>query len=208
MLIGPSNYYSAKFSSTGQMLRGDYNGLANNFERIVGIDAQDNVYILKHIPGQVANLATPGVCLTQNTDTAGNLTRILTKRDPNNNIIWISYLPNNDHNEFLSVRLDSNQNIYLLGNTQNDIPGLGTPSVFQENFVPYSISGIQQNNSYVVKLNSLGQKLWGTFSTSEIFDFKFYDGELYLASHYNSLMPGNLPIRVHFSPIHRRRISS
>lgn len=200
MLTGQSNYYSAKFSSTGQMLRGDYNGLPNNFERIIGIDALDNIYTLKHIPGQVSGLATTGVWLTQNTNTAGNVTRILTKRDSNNNVIWVTYLPNNDINQALSLRFDSNQNIYLLGIAQNDIPGLGTPGVFQENFVPYSISGIQQINSYVVKLNSSGQKLWGTFSTSEIFDFKFYNSELYLASHYNPLMPGNFTNPGTFQP--------
>lgn len=200
MLTGPSNYYSAKFSPTGQMLKGDYNGLVNNFERIVGIDALDNVYTLKHISGQVSGLATPGVWLTQNTDTTGNLTRILTKRDSNNNVIWVTYLPNNDHNAYLSLRFDSNQNIYLLGNTQNDIPGLGTPGVFQENYTNYLISGIQQDNSYVVKLNSSGQKLWGTFSIPEIFDFKFYNGELYLASHYSSLMPGSFTNPGTFQP--------
>ncbi|MCJ8155538.1 T9SS type A sorting domain-containing protein [Chryseobacterium sp. SSA4.19] len=200
VLTGPLNYYSAKFSSAGQMLKGDYNGFNNNFERIVGIDALDNVYTLKNIPAQVANLATPGVWLTQNTNSAGNVTRTLTKRDPNNNVIWVTYLPNNDHNEFLSVRFDSDQNIYLLGDTQYDIPGLGTPGVFQENFVPYSISGIQQNNSYVVKLNSSGQKLWGTFSTPGIFDFKFYNGELYLACNYSPLMPGSFTNPGTFQP--------
>ncbi len=200
VLTGPSNYYSAKFSSAGQMLRGDYNGLINNFERIVGIDALDNVYTLKNIPGQVANLATPGVWLTQNTDTAGNLTRILTKRDANNNVIWVTYLPNNSNNEALSMRFDSNQNIYLLGQTQYDIPGLGTPGVFQENFEPYLISGILQNNSYVVKLNSSGQKLWGTFSTPGILDFKFYNGELYLVTHYASFMQGNFTNPGTFQP--------
>ena len=199
-LTGPSNYYSAKFSSTGQMLKGNYSGLINNFERIVGIDALDNIYTLKNIPAQVANLATPGVWLTQNTNTINNLTRILTKRDSNNNVIWITYLPNNDDSESLSVRFDSNQNIYLLGYTQYDIPGLGTPGVFQENFVAYNISGIQQDNSYVVKLNSSGQKLWGTFSTPGIFDFKFYDSELYLVSNYSALMPGNFTNPGTFQP--------
>ncbi|GEN78178.1 T9SS type A sorting domain-containing protein [Chryseobacterium hagamense] len=186
-----SNYYSATFSPGGQMTKGDYTGIISNYERIVGIDASDNRYTLKQVPGQVPGLASPGVWLTQNMDPSNNITRILTKRDSGNNVVWTTYLPNGTGSEAMTLRFDSGQNVYLLGNTKNDIPGLGTPGVFQETYMPFTVSGLAQDTSYLVRLNASGQKVWGTFSTAGILDFNLYNNELYLAANYSPLIPGS-----------------
>lgn len=197
---GGSNFYNAQFSNTGQLLKGSYSSPSDH-ERIIGIDALDNVFTLRRMTGQVQNLATSGVWLTQNTDTASTTTVILTKRDANNNLLWTTYLPNNFSSHYFSLRFDDSQNIYLLGNTKVDIPGLGTAGVFQQNFVPYSVSNIQHDNSYLVKLSPSGQKIWGTFSVTGIFDFKFYNNELYLVSDYIPSMPGSFTDPGTFQPI-------
>ncbi|MCW3167181.1 T9SS type A sorting domain-containing protein [Chryseobacterium sp. 09-1422] len=197
---GTSNYYNAQFSSGGQLLKGSYYSNAN-FERILGIDALDNVYTMKRMPGQIQNLATSGAWLTQGTNAAGTFTIILSKRDANNNLLWTTYLPNNGGSQYFTLRFDDQQNVYLLGNTHEDIPGLGTAGVFQQNFVPYSVSNIQHDNSYLVKLSPSGQKIWGTFSVTGIFDFKFYNNELYLVSQYFPAMPGNFTDPGTFQPI-------
>ncbi|MCD1117294.1 T9SS type A sorting domain-containing protein [Chryseobacterium turcicum] len=191
-----SNYYSAKISPTGQMLMGSYNGASNNFERIVGIDNSENVYVLKKYPTQVPNLATPGAWLNQNVNTANNQTSTLTKYDPSHNIAWTTYVPSNT----MSLRFDDNQDIYLLGSVTHDVPGLGTPGVFQENYASYVTSGSVHENSYLVKLNSSGQKLWGTFSTPGIIDFKWFNDELYIVANYSPQMPGNFTNPGTFQP--------
>lgn len=191
-----SNYYSAKISPTGQMPMGSYNGALNNFERIVGIDNSENVYVLKNYPTQVSNLATSGAWLNQNVNTANNQTCTLTKYDPSHNIAWTTYVPSNT----MSLRFDDNQNIYLLGSVTHDVPGLGTPGVFQENYASYMTSGSVHENSYLVKLNSSGQKLWGTFSTPGIIDFKWFNDELYIVANYSPQMPGNLTNPGTFQP--------
>lgn len=191
VIFGQENLYSAKFSPTGQMLKGSYDGITNDFERTLGIDNSDNKYTLKIIPGQVSNLATSGVWLTQNTNISNNSTSILTKYDANNNVVWTTYIPNHANNSYLNLRFDDNQNVYLLSHTQSNIIGLGTAGTLQENFVNYFAMGFQQSNSYLVKLNASGQKVWGTFSVAGIKDFKFYNNELYLVTNYSPVMPGN-----------------
>ncbi|MFC0426022.1 T9SS type A sorting domain-containing protein [Chryseobacterium scophthalmum] len=197
-MIVPSqqNYYSAKISPSGQMIMGGYNGISNDFEKIIGVDNSGNVYVLKNYPSQIPNLATSGTWLNQNVNTAGNQTYTLTKYDPSHNVMWTTYIPNNT----ISLRFDDNQNIYLLGSVKYDIPGLGTPGVFQENFVSYNIGGNSQENSYLVKLSPSGQKLWGTFSTPGIFDFKWFNDELYLVTAYSPQMPGNFTNPGTFQP--------
>lgn len=193
---GQQNYYSTKISSSGQMMMGSYKGISNDYEKIVGIDSSENVYVLKNYPTQVSNLATSGAWLTQNVNTANSQTSTLTKYDPSHNVVWTTYIPNST----ISLRFDGDQNIYLLGSVKHDVPGLGNPGVFQENFTSFSAGGSLQENSYLVKLNSSGQKLWGTYSTPGILDFKWFNDELYLAANYLPQMPGNFTNPGTFQP--------
>lgn len=193
---GQQNFYSAKISPNGQMIKGSYDGVANSFEQILGVDNSENIYVLKNYPTQVPNLATSGAWLSQNVNTANNQTFTLTKYNSSHNVVWTTYVPSNT----MSLRFDDNQNIYVLGTVQYDVPGLGTPGVFQENFMPYNAGGINQDNSYLVKLNSSGQKVWGTFSTPGILDFKWFNNELYLAAYYSPQMPGNFTNSGTFQP--------
>lgn len=198
--LGVQNNYAAKFSSNGQMLRGSYDGTVNNFERIVGVDFSDNIYVLKSTSLQVSNLATANVWLDQNIFPTVNLTLTLSKYDVNNNLLWTTYIPNNTDSRSISLRFDENQNIYLLSRTEVNIPGLSTTGVFQENYIPYTVGGNAFGNSYMVKLNSSGQKVWGTFSVPNIFDFRVFNNELFLVAYYAPSMPGNFTDSGTFQP--------
>lgn len=198
--LGVLNNYTAKLSSNGQMVKGSYTGSINTYERIVGVDFSDNIYVLKSTPSQVSNLATANVWLSQNIFPTVNLTLTLSKYDVNNNLLWTTYIPNNTESRNISLRFDENQNIYLLANTTADIPGLSTTGVFQENYIPYTINGNTFGNSYLVKLNSSGQKVWGTFSVPSIFDFRVFNNELFLVAYYSASMPGNYTDSGTFQP--------
>ncbi|TXF74842.1 T9SS type A sorting domain-containing protein [Chryseobacterium sp.] len=207
-----NNYYGATFASTGQMLYGSYisnggNAVFTTVERLIGIDGQDNKYYFKSQPGLVSGLATLGVWLTQYTNTNSTNTLTLTKRNAAGTLIWTTYLPNvpngngsNTTNQAFSLQFDENQNIYINGLTRENIAGLGTQGVFQENFIPYNIGTTEMSNDYLVKLSSDGQKLWATYNVAGFVDFDYSNGHLYTIGGYNNSMPGNQTTAGTFQP--------
>ena len=194
-----NNLYSAVLSSTGQILKSGYNGnnfgTFANFNYLLHIDDQDNKYYLKKELGNISNLATSGVWLTQNiyTTLPNNYTVTLSKYNANNNLVWTTYLPNNINNDggAFTIESDQNQNIYLVGTTQEEIPNLSTPNVYQENYINYSTGSVPSKNYYLVKLNNNGQKIWATYSNVGIQDVNYYTVSLYILGHYGSGIPGN-----------------
>ena len=210
------NLYSATFVATGQMVYGSYisnggstaTGIANStIERLIGIDGQDNKYYFKSQPGLVSGLATSSVWLSQYTNTNSTNTLTLTKRNSAGTLLWTTYLPNvpqgngsNTTHQAFSLQFDENQNIYISGLTKENITGLGTPGVFQENFIPYNVGTIEMSNDYLVKLNSDGQKIWGTYNVAGFLDFDYYNGHLYSIGGYNSSMPGSQTTTGTFQP--------
>lgn len=189
-----TNPYTAKFSPSGQMLFGSYTiNVSNTRERLLAIDQADNRYRIKRFVGQIANLATAGTWLQQNTSSTANFSYILTKYDSNDNMLWSTYLPNNVGNaEAYSLKIDSDFNIFILSGTAEEIPNLGTAGVFQQNFISYNISNnVPGTNSFITKLNSSGAKLWATYSVPGIIDLEVYNNDLYLIATYVTAMPGN-----------------
>lgn len=193
-----SDRYAAKFSSSGAILSGGYagnslgsiNGLISN--RLLGIDGFDNKYYVTNQVGNIVNLATAGVWLTaDNTiNASGNNTITLSKYNNVGNLLWTTYLPRISGEGF-SLRFDENQNVYIIAATRENIPNIGTPGTFQENFIPYIATNNQAGgNGYLVKLNSAGQKVWGTFSLASFYDFEYYNGEIYTSNGYDANIPG------------------
>jgi len=196
-----SSNYSAKFSSNGQMLTGSYENDINTtmYNRLLGIDGNDSKYILSMKPGIVLNLATSGVWLSQPTNISETKTYTLSKYDANQNLLWTTYLPNSEGENF-SLRFDENDNVFLLGYTNEQITNVGSSGTFQENFIPYSVSGTTYGNSYIVKLNAAGQKTWGTYSLTGITDLAYYNDALYFIVVYRPQMPGNFATAGTFQP--------
>lgn len=186
-----SNFYSGKFSNNGQMLKGDYSGISGSFIKMLGVDDADNHYILKVQPGSIPNLSTPGTWLSQITGVSSSTTYTLSKYDSAQNLLWTTYLPNNS-TEQIALRIDESQNVYITGYTYQSINGISTPGVYQENFIPYVSGGQNFGNSFIVKLNSSGSKLWGTYSVVSVFDFEVYDGNIYTFGEYRTGMPGGM----------------
>src|SRR5690606_31024282 len=194
------NYYSVKLSVAGQQLNAGYNGATNVInERLRGIDALDNKFVLKQHLGNIPNLSTSGTWLSQNTGSA-NETYTLSKYDSSNNLVWTTYLPNAGGAAF-ALRFDENNNIFITGRTKESIVGLGTAGVYQENFVPYqTVNGQPGENGYIVKLNSAGQKMWATYAVQGIQDFEYHAGSLYASGGYDPNMPGQLTTPGTFQP--------
>ncbi|WBV60824.1 T9SS type A sorting domain-containing protein [Chryseobacterium camelliae] len=197
------NLYHAVFGSSGMMIFAGYKGSAistnNNFEILRGIDPQDNKYILKGYNGIISNLSTSGVWLTQNQNPSSNKTFTLSKYSPSGSLLWTTYLPKTLSVRGMMLRFDEESNIYLEGTTDESIPGLTTSGVFLENFVTYQNSATTGLNSYLVKLNSSGQKIWATYSP-DIYDYEVHEGYIYTVSQYDATMPGNYTDSGTFQP--------
>lgn len=188
------NLYHAVFGNSGAMIFAGYKGsdtaTNSNFEILRGIDPQNNKYVLKGYNSIVNNLSTPGVWLTQNQNVPSNKTFTLSKYSPFGTLLWTTYLPKTNSSRAMMLRFDQDNNVYLEGSTDENIPGLTTSGVFIENFINYQVATVVGANSYLVKLNSSGQKVWATYSPP-IFDYEYYEGYIYTASQYAPSMPGS-----------------
>lgn len=197
------NLYHAVFGSSGTMIFAGYKGsdigINNDFEILRGIDSQNNKYILKGYNGIINNLSTSGVWLAQNQNSSLNKTFTLSKYSPSGSLLWTTYLPKTLSTRGMMLRFDKESNIYLEGATNESIPGLTTSGVFLENFVTYQNSATAGLNSYLVKLNGSGQKIWATYSP-DIYDYEVYEGYIYTVSQYHPAMPGNYTDTGTFQP--------
>lgn len=197
------NLYHATFANSGAMIyagyKGSDTGTNNNFEILRGIDPQNNRYILKGYSGIINNLSTSGVWITQNPNLSSNKTFTLSKYSPSGSLLWTTYLPKTNSSRAIMLRFDQDSNIYLEGSADENIPELTTPGVFIENFINYAAATASGTNSYLVKLNSSGQKIWATYSPP-IFDYEYYEGYIYTAAQYAPSMPGSYTDSGTFQP--------
>lgn len=200
------NAFSSQFSSSGILQKSGYISSGNfgnsytQLQILIGIDKLDNKYYAKYETGQISNLSTPNVWLAQSTDLTKNYTQTLSKYDVNNNLIWTTYLPNESQNSAFLLRFDDANNLYLSELTGREIPGFSTPNVFQENYFNYGPAITPSNNSYLVKLNAAGQKVWGTYVVAGIEGMEIYDGNIYTYNTYQAGMPANLTTAGTFQP--------
>ncbi|MDR2234799.1 MAG: T9SS type A sorting domain-containing protein [Chryseobacterium sp.] len=170
-----SNMFSGKLSSTGNMLLSEY---PFSGKKIYFKDEPENVYIISE---NISTSPLPsGVWLSNPvTDKDG----ILSKYDVNNNLLWRTYIPGKVSS---TIATDSEGNIYITGTTswQN----LGDPETFQPDFtVVPDFFGSPLPNSYIVKLNPQGQKIWATYTPSkEILNIHAYQDNIYISG-YNDL---------------------
>ncbi len=152
----------AQYSLSGQLLNGYNSPYFGENEEIVAVDAESNTYYLQNFGSIAPGLSTANVWL-QNPAGSTNRTYVLVKKSPGGNIIWKTYLPcpTNDlnlNNSTVStpiVKVDNNQNVYILGRHSEAVPGLASPRAIQESHTD------PLNNApspFLVKLNVAGKK--------------------------------------------------
>ncbi len=94
--------------------------------------------------------------------------------------LWGSYLGNHHNsqdvsNQFNDFELDSENNLIVVGSARDNSAGnnnISTTGAYQENSVPslYSSYDMSNNDAFIMKFNSFGQKLWGTYYGGNHFD--------------------------------------
>lgn len=166
-----TNEFYVKLSSSGNMLLSEY-PFTGKYVRFR--DQSGNIYYIERAESNSPPLPS-GVWLPESV-TDGDT--ILSKYDENNQLLWKTYIPGGSS---YTLTDDEQGNIYITGTTiwQN----LGDPGTFQPAFtiVP-DINGTSLANSYLVKLNPQGQKIWATYTPSKIiYCLNAYGNDLYIA---------------------------
>lgn len=116
------------------------------------------VYVAGVTHDSTINLATPG---SFKEHMSGFSDAYLAKFDTLGNRIWATYIGNEDGDLQPRLHLDRNGNVLVAGVTQGQQNLMGTAGTYQPEIPGPPGSNI--NASYLLKFNSNGQRLWGTY---------------------------------------------
>ena len=148
-------------------LWGTYYGGSNmeNYTKTLNIDSNDNV-ISSGETYSNNNIATSGSF--QSTNTTGSETGCLIKFNSNGQRLWSTYIRNIIYaTQILDIAVSNQNEIYAVGYTW-DQDGLSnnitTPGVHKQFGSAFSREG------FILKFDSNGQRIWGTFYGGERFD--------------------------------------
>ncbi len=149
---GLEDAFLVKMNSQGKRLWATYFG---------GTGSEDGFYVTTDndanviITGQTQNsagLSTSGAHQTQNN---GLIDAYVAKYDPAGNLLWSTYYGGSGIDKGKAVFTDSENNIYLLGDTESP-DKISTSSSYQEN-----LSGT--SDAFIVKFDENGNRIWGTY---------------------------------------------
>lgn len=153
-----NNNYLVKFNPAGQRIWGTYfGGGYEPWAKDICTDKQNNIYITG-LTVSLTNIASPGAMVTS-ADLTIHPTAFLAKFDANGQKAWSTYIHPKEGTSVTSLATDADANVYVFGETSADsgIATAGTHQINNPNF----------NDYFIMKLNSSGQKVWGTFYGGE-----------------------------------------
>ena len=163
-LAGMNDAFLAKFSSSGSLLWATYFGGPGNEDyyssgKHVCVDASGNVYITGNTRS-ASGIATPGAFMTTYTGTSTNGNAYLAKFTSSGSLLWATYYGGTGGDFANSVATDGSGNVFLSGYTFS-ATGIATPGAYMAAFA--GTGGSIAANAFLVKFNSSGARLWGTY---------------------------------------------
>lgn len=175
-----ANSIMSKFDNNGILLSYEYNQHNNNIpttytKGLLHIDQSSNKYFFYRFSATASSPIpiTSGTWSTSPIHVAG-LYYALAKYDSNNNLVWSTYLPS-----LCRLVSDNDQNVYISGIAYNG-QNIATAGTFLDNFQYMTSNGNPVSCGYLVKLNSSGQKIWGTYFPGNAPQIKYHDNAVYL----------------------------
>lgn len=150
---GYSGFF-AKFDFNGTREWGSYYGGTNGADSVedLKIDHNGNL-IISGIANSTNSIST------LNEHSGGNSDSYIAKFTLQGLRLWGLYVGGNGLDYMNQVDINSDNEIVIVGRTTST--NLATDGVFLENF--YTSGGFQEYSGFVVKVDSNGQKLWGTY---------------------------------------------
>lgn len=130
-------------------------GLANTSSIVY--DSSGYIYIAGNDYNGNLNVGTPNVFLP---NYVGAPSAFLAKFDTSGNRIWCTYIGNSFASYEPRIALDINGNIVATGWTNGLENNIGTPGTYRPQVPTVAPPTIY---SYVIKFNSNGQRIWGTY---------------------------------------------
>lgn len=159
---GSGDAFVAKFSSTGQRLWSSYYG-GNGDDWAIGVTC-DNLGDVYFTGGSVPSnslspLGTLGAF--QSTCSTGSICdAYIAKFDANGNRLWGSYIGGSGYDNGHYCVVDNAGNLYVSGVTTTSVSTVITTSgAYQTQYA----GGVTYGDAFLMKFNSTGQRLWGTF---------------------------------------------
>ncbi|WP_348824544.1 T9SS type B sorting domain-containing protein [Flavobacterium aestuarii] len=129
----------------------------------ISTDSFGNVYVSGSTNASNSSYATTGA--HQTTQYSAYLNGIIEKFSPRGIHLWGTYYGGQNYTDISDVKLDSQDNIIVTGTTQSQ-SNISTTGSYKPN-----LSGYQ--DAFLVKFNSSGFRLWGTYLGGEYQDLGF-----------------------------------
>jgi gliding motility-associated-like protein len=178
--ISNNDSFIIKFNPFGQRIWGTYYGNAWENNYCLKVDNSDDILISGATRSTVL-ISTPGSHQPDlNLNVQNPSDAYLAKFDQNGQLIWGTYYGGDGHEDsnYTTIDIDESNNIFLAGNTRS------TNNIATLDAYNYVTNGWYE--SYIVKFNSIGTRIWGTYYGGSNGDFSTvikYDkqGSFYLA---------------------------
>jgi gliding motility-associated-like protein len=168
-LSGDFDGFVVKFNTNGLRIWGTYYG-GESFDYCTGVsvDQNDNLFISGHTSSN-NNIASRGAFRSNvSLNVHNNWDPFLVKLNKNGKRLWGTYYGGTYG---FAVDVDSNGNAYLFGHVQRgeaDRENISTVGAYQE---VYSDEGSSSwNDTFLVKFNPNGQRVWATFFGGDSYD--------------------------------------
>ncbi len=181
---GNNDAFLVKFDSTGMRLWATYYG-GIGYERgnSCTTDTFGNVY-LAGICSSETSISSSGA--NQTIYGGGNSDAFLVKFSASGQRLWATYYGGIKGEEGNGCTTDSNGNVYLTGNTDSN-----TSSNISTNGSHQSTYTGNENSAFLVKFNSSGQRLWGTYYGANLYTTGYAcstdaEGNVYMTGLTNS----------------------
>ncbi len=163
--LGPTNKtdaFVAKFDSNGKRKWGTFYGGNTGADGGAGLtsDEYGNI-IMIGTSGSTSGIATTGSHQTSN---GGNYDVFIVKFDSSGVRQWATFLGGNGNDYGFEVATDNNNNIYACGTTVSS-NNISTTSSHQSSF------GGGASDAFLVKFDSTGKRIWGTYFGGSSFDY-------------------------------------
>ncbi len=156
-----TDVFLAKFDSNGVRQWGTYyGGELNDYNTACTTDSSGNVYFTGNT-SSLKNIASPGAYDT--TYGGGSADAFLVKFTSGGQRLWATYYGGANYDNPFDCVSDNVRNVYIVGETSS-LNGIASTGCFQPTY------GGGFYDAFIVKFDSSGQRLWGTYYGGTNFD--------------------------------------